>query len=86
MNNLEHVLNFLDSIPETLNYEAVLTELGKEHGEDRLKSLRATLNDVTYCAQDDMRLKLDKIIVKTGERVRILFVPQQRTQIFKGWV
>ena len=73
MNNLEHVLHFLDSIPETLNFEALLTELGKEHGEGRLQSLRETLDDVISCAQDDMRQKLDRIIVKTGERVSGVF-------------
>ncbi len=69
MNNLEHVLHFLDSIPETLNYEALLTEMQKEHGEERVRSLGSTLESVITCAQDDMRLKLDRIIVKTGERV-----------------
>eukprot|EP00795_Rhopilema_esculentum_P009203 gene9203-16877_t len=70
MNNLEHVLHFLDSIPDTLNFEALLAELGKEHGEGRLQSLRETLDDVISCAQDDMRQKLDRIIVKTGERMK----------------
>ena len=69
MNNLEHVLHFLDTMPETLNFQAVLDELVKEHGEHRLKSLRETLDDVINCAQDDMRQKLDQIIVKAGERV-----------------
>lgn len=70
MNNLEHVLHFLDTIPETLNIEAVLQELGQEHGQDRIGSFRDTLDDVIHCAQEDMKLKLDEIIVKTGDRVR----------------
>lgn len=69
MNNLEHVLYFLDTIPETLSFEAVLEEMGREHGEERLKSLRETLENVIVCAQEDMRKKMDEIIVRTGERV-----------------
>ena len=69
MNNLEHVLHFLDSLPETLDFKYTLQELGEKHGEDRLPGLRETLYDVIRCAQEDMRQKLDCIIVKAGERV-----------------
>ena len=69
INNLEHVLQFLDTIPEILNFESVLKELSKEYGENRLEGLRETLEDVIGGAQEDMRQKLDQIIVKTGDRV-----------------
>ena len=69
MNNLEHVLYFLDSLPKTLDFQSILQELGKEYGLDRLPGLQETLYDVIKCAQEDMRQKLDRIIVKAGERV-----------------
>ena len=69
MNNLEHVLDFLDTIPEVLDFESVLIGLSKKYGESRLQNLRDTLDCIMDGAKEDMRQRLDQIIVKTGERV-----------------
>ena len=69
MNNLEHVLDFLDTIPDILGFESVLIGLVKKYGESRLQNLRDTLDCVMDGAKEDMRQRLDHIIVKAGERV-----------------
>jgi len=70
MNNLEHVLDFLDTIPEVLDFESVLIGLSKKYGESRLQNLRDTLDCIMDGAKEDMRQRLDQIIVKTGERMK----------------
>ena len=69
MNNLEHVLHFLDTIPEVLSYKDVLSDLLPVHGQNRVDQLNETLTNIIQCAKDDMKQKLDTLLIRTGERV-----------------
>eukprot|EP00794_Sanderia_malayensis_P009157 gene9157-10130_t len=70
LNNLEHVLHFLDAIPQKLDFDALLMDLISEHGEERVQGMASTFQDIINCAQDDMRQKFDEIVVNTGDQLK----------------
>ena len=69
MNNMAHVLQFLDYVPQALEYSKILNAMIVVHGEDRLEQLEATLRNILICAKDDMHNRLDQIISHVGRRV-----------------
>ncbi|XP_065677950.1 BAI1-associated protein 3 isoform X1 [Hydra vulgaris] len=73
MNNMAHVLEFLNYVPEALEYEKVVKAMVIIHGEDRLEQLQATLKNIILCAQEDMDNKLEQIIKQVGRRVKESF-------------
>lgn len=70
MNNLSHVLQFLDYVPQALDYEKVLSNMAVVHGESRLPQLKTTLEKILTCAKDDVHNRLEKIMDHVGERMK----------------
>ena len=71
MNNMAHVLNYLDfvPVPQALDFKTVLNNMIPLHGKDRIPQLEATLYNILECAKDDIQNKLEQIITHVGSRV-----------------
>jgi len=70
MNNMAHVLQFLEYVPTVLDYDGALQKMMEIHGEEQTDKLRATLERILECNIADIHRQLDQIIDHIDQRMK----------------
>ena len=75
MNDVAHVIDFLNCISDVLGYEKILNDMAELHGHTQTIKLKETLENIMKCAKDDMENKIKKILKHVGERLKESLYP-----------
>ncbi|XP_066914900.1 BAI1-associated protein 3-like isoform X2 [Clytia hemisphaerica] len=70
MNNTAHVLQFLDYVPKAAQFDQYLDAMRLTEREKDVERSSQTLHNILNCAKEDMRNKLDQIILHVGKRMK----------------
>ena len=69
MNNVAHVLNFLDQVPKLCQFDRVLNKMHMHGEEEDIDKSTKTLEHIVDSAKEDVINNLEQIINNVGKRV-----------------
>lgn len=77
LNDIQYVREKLSEIPETLQFDKIISQLSQVEGDQQAMIARKTLESLLKSADDDVKFLLNQVASSVGERVsrrNLLFV------------